>query len=865
VFVADELAAWLLDLLAEAGREKITSLALGSEQERALRSAATAAVQRTAEELRSDDEERAAQLGLVVSQVFGEPVPGRLSKGQATVLEALQAGITAQLAVLDDASLTGTGYSSADVLGIPGTVVAQNLIKHLLWEIVVRGSRGGPLFPLASQLNHDMARLDSEHLKAMVDDVLQVLARIEVACPVATAPSALAQLPSPVAGFTGRHYELALLAGLLDPGNTVGSVVVSAVVGLAGVGKTTLAVQAGHAAAQRGWFGGGVLFIDLHGYEEAPVEPGQALDALLRSLGVPAEHIPPTAEERAALYRSILARITQPVLVIADNASSESQVRLLQPGAGPHKVLVTSRHTLAGLNARLVDVKVLDDATGLELLDAVLKVASPDDDRISGDPQGAAKVAGLCGGLPLALQITAALLKADPALTVAELSNELAVESRRLERLVYDDGSSPAELSVAAAFELSYRRLDETAARMFRLMPVSPGPDIPAATAAVLADLPISTVHSVLGGLTRAHLVEIAPGRGRRWRMHDLLRLYATRLSEQHTNTDSRERARNRLLGYYVKMAGTADYHLRALAGAGVPQVFSGVFNGREDAVAWLDAERANLVAAVNMAASTGRDQVAKFLPLLLAEYFGWRRHFEDQLTTIAISVSIAHRLGDRPREGDALTNLGLALRELDRPHEALIAHELAAGIFRKIGDRHREAMALTNLGLALPDVGQFDEAITACQSAARIYRELRDRHREAMALNNLGLALQGQRRVNEAIVAHQRAADIYGKVGDRHRLGTALINLGLALQGVCRFDDAIIACQQAGAAFRDTGDRHGEGMALNNLGVSLFKVQRFDEAAAAQESAAVIFRETGDKRRERVALDDLEAVRNVQ
>ena len=164
--------------------------------------------------------------------------------------------------------------------------------------------------------------------------------------------------------------------------------VVSAVAGLAGVGKTTLAVQAGHAARQRGWFGGGVLFIDLHGYDEAPVEPGQALDALLRALGVPAEHIPPGVEERAGLYRSVLAQIAEPVLVIADNASSEAQVRPLLPGAGPHKVVVTSRHTLAGLGARLVDVTVLDDDAAVDLLDGALRAARPGDDRITADRGG---------------------------------------------------------------------------------------------------------------------------------------------------------------------------------------------------------------------------------------------------------------------------------------------------------------------------------------------------------------------------------------------------------------------------------------------------------------------------------------------
>src|SRR5690348_8440459 len=171
----------------------------------------------------------------------------------------------------------------------------------------------------------------------------------------APAPVALAQLPALVAGFTGRDAELAEITALLDPAGNAGAMVVSAVAGLTGVGKTALAVQAAHAARQAGWFGGGVLFLDLHGYDDNPVQPGQALDALLRALGVAAEHIPPGTEERAGLYRSTLAQMGDPVLIIADNASSEAQVRLLLPGPGPDRVVVTSRHTLAGLEARLLD------------------------------------------------------------------------------------------------------------------------------------------------------------------------------------------------------------------------------------------------------------------------------------------------------------------------------------------------------------------------------------------------------------------------------------------------------------------------------------------------------------------------------
>ena len=207
------------------------------------------------------------------------------------------------------------------------------------------------------------------------------------------APRALAQLPALVTGFTGREAELARVAGLLDPAAGAGTVVVSAVAGLAGVGKTALAIHAGHAAQKAGWFPGGVLFIDLHGYDQAPVQPGQALDALLRALGIPGEHIPDGAEARAGLYRSVLAQITDPVLIIADNASSEAQVRLLLPGPGPHRVIVTSRHTLAGLKARLLDVTVLDRSAATALLERVLRAARPDDDRIGGDEAAAGRLA----------------------------------------------------------------------------------------------------------------------------------------------------------------------------------------------------------------------------------------------------------------------------------------------------------------------------------------------------------------------------------------------------------------------------------------------------------------------------------------
>jgi tetratricopeptide (TPR) repeat protein len=858
-FVADDFAAWLIGALADAGRKKLVTLVLGSDQERALRAAATAAVARTAAELCPGDEQRAGQLAMVVSEVFADPLPADPLAGQKSLLEALGAGIGAQLAVLDDASLTGTGQSSAHVLGVTGGMVVSALTGHLIREIASRGARDMPLFPLASQLNHDATHLQGQRLEDMLGQlagqVRAALARLDAARGIA-APTALAQLPLLAAGFTGRGEELAVLDGLLDPTGGSGPVLVSAVAGLAGVGKTTLAIAAGHAAVEQGWFGGGVLFVDLHGYDDKPVDPGQALDALLRALGVPAEHIPPGTEERAGLYRSVLGQIGEPVLVIADNASSEAQVRPLLPGTGPHRVLVTSRHTLAGLGARLVDITVLDQDTSVALLHTALHAARPADDRISDQPEQARRLASVCGGLPLALQITAALLTADPALTAADLADSLAAESARLEQLAYNDGSGAdaPSVSVAAAFGLSYRKLDHTTARMFRLLAVNPGPDISTAAVSVLADLPAGQARTVLGHLAQAHLAEPTPRTPGRWRMHDLVRLYAQQLADEHAEGDGREQARDRLLGYYLDTADAADDHLHALPGTAVPERFT----GREEALAWLDGERTSLVAASAMATATGRDQAAVRLPLLLAEYLQWRRRFDDWLAVTAISLDAARRLGDRHYEAAALTILGHALNGLRRFQEAITAYLDSAALFRDTGNRQGEAAALNNLGNALQGVRRFQEAITAHQDAATIYRDTGDRHGEAGALSNLGNALNGVRRFQEAITAHQDAATIYRDTGDRHRQAVALNNLGVALRQVRRFQEAITAHHDAAAIFRDTGDRHGEGTALGNLGNALQGVRRFQEAITAHQDAATIYRDTGDRHRQAGALGNL-------
>ena len=426
----------------------------------------------------------------------------------------------------------------------------------------------------------------------------------------------------------------------------------------------------------------------------------------------------------------------------------------------------------------------------------------------------------------------------------------------------YRDGPARGlDASPVEAFEQSYRRLAETEARVFRLLPLNPGPDVSTAAAAVLVDLPVNEARHTLAGLTRAYLVEAVRDGGGRWRLHDLVGLYAQQLSNTHAEADGREQARDRLLGYYLSMADAADNYLRMLPRPTV----AAEFTSRDGAIAWLDAEEASLTAAVRMAADTGRDQVAVSLPLLLAQYLAWRRRFDDLLVTTTISLNAARRLGDRYREGDALTNLGGALREERRFDEAVTAHRDAAAIYRELGDRQGEGDAVNNLGLALKGTLRLNEAVTAHRDAAAIYRELGDRQGEGNALNNLGLALKGTLRLNEAVTAHRDAAAIYRELGDRQGEGNALNNLGGVLRESNQSGGAIEALQDATAIFRDLGDRYGQGVALNNLGGALGEVGLLGEAVTTHREAAAIFREIGDRYREGIALENLEKAQIAQ
>ncbi|WP_217131028.1 tetratricopeptide repeat protein [Streptomyces sp. AC558_RSS880] len=651
----------------------------------------------------------------------------------------------------------------------------------------------------------------------------------------AAVPEAMAGLPPRPGGFTGRERETEDLLRELDPAGTQSAAtLVAAVSGLGGIGKTALAVETAHLARERGWFPGGVLFIDLHGYDREPVTADRALQALLRALGTLPEHIPTTTDERAALYRSTLAaRADQrgAVLVLADNASSPDQVRPLLPGDSRHHVLVTSRDRLPQLGARLVPLDQLGPREAYELLDLALRIADPYDSRVADDPDTAERLAGLCGHLPLALQIAAALLAEDPGKPVNELVAELAESRDRLDHL--DDG----ERSVRAAFELSYRRLPPESARLLRLLALAPGPEVSDEVVAALAgaeELPVRALKA----LARAHLVERGSERGW-WRLHDLVRVFGAGVVAGDTGLrEEGEAARERVLELYVRWAEAADGRLRWLPGMEEPERFG----DRGQALAWLDAERAGLVAAVGWGREERFAGAAVGLALCLGEYLTWRRYFDDWIAVAEVAREATQLAGDRLNEAVARNNLGLALHAAGRVGEAIDAHTRARDLFQAVGDRYREATAWNNFGLALHAAGRVGEAIDAHTRARDLFQAVGDRYRQASAWNNLGIALHAAGRVGEAIDAHTRARDLFQAIGDRYRQASAWNNLGFVLQTAGRAEEAIEAYGKGLEMLREFDDWYNKGRILLGLALAYKDAHRPFEARTAHLQAVDAF-----------------------
>ena len=485
-------------------------------------------------------------------------------------------------------------------------------------------------------------------LHVSADRLGELLSPGTAAGPDSPSPDAVTrprQLPPAVAGFTGRTAELQALTKILD--SAAGTVVISAIGGTAGVGKTALAIQWAHQVAEH--FPDGQLYMNLRGHDQdRPVPPGDALAGFLRALGVGGQDIPPGEAERAARYRSLLAG--KRVLVVLDNARSSDQARPLLPGSPACAVVVTSRDALTGLVAR-------DGAARLELdllplADAVRLLRELVGDRAAVDPGATEALAERCCRLPLALRVAAELAVARPGVPLAGLAGELADQQRLLDLL---DADGDPRTAIRGVFSWSYQHLDAGTARAFRLAGLHPGAEFEPYAVAGLTDSDLGQARRMLDALAKAHLIQPAgPGR---YAMHDLLRAYASELAEAHDGAGGRHAALTRLLDHYLSTAATAmdsmypadrDWRPRVdPAGTPAPPL-----SGAAAAQSWLDGERAALTAVTQYAAWHGWAEHATRLSATLRNYFVYGGHYPEAILINASARLAASQLGDRAAEG---------------------------------------------------------------------------------------------------------------------------------------------------------------------------------------------------------------------
>jgi len=688
------------------------------------------------------------------------------------------------------------------------------------------------------------------------------------------------QLPAAVACFTGRDGELAALTGLLEAGQGARApMVISAIGGTAGVGKTALAIEWAHQVADR--FPGGQLYVNLRGYDLSdPVAPADALAGLLRALGVPGQDIPDEIEERARLYRSRLAG--QRVLVVLDNARDGEQVRPLLPGDPGCLAMVTSRDALSGLvatdGARRLDLDVLP------LADAVGLLRSLTGRRAEDDPEAAAELAGLCARLPLALRIAAELASTRPEVPLAELVAEL--EGSRLD--VLDAGEDRAD--VRAVFSWSVRQLPEEVAGAFALTGLHPGGDLDVHAAAALTGTTVGQARRVIGRLHRASLLQAA-GSGR-YGMHDLLRAYAREQAAANDARGSCQQALTRLFDYYLGAAAAAmdilfpaEARQRpsiALTTTVVPE-----FPGRAEARAWLDAERANLVAVVAHCAGHGWPDHATGLARTLFHYlmagsylpeahtiYGhalhaarlsgdlaaearalnglgsmdlMKGHFRDAAGHYQAALQRHRQRGDRASEAQVLRNLGITEQEQHKHRSAADYYRQAIAAFEDAGNRLYAARAQTELADIETELGFYDQASEHLERALRVFREAADQRGEARALSGIG-DLNGRRgELTQAAAFFEQSLAIFRGLDHPASVAAQLCNLGEVGLRRGEYQQSIEYFREALALFQEAGSQHGEIVVLRNLAEALRGTGQPAVARAKLQAALRLADVTGD------------------
>jgi tetratricopeptide (TPR) repeat protein/transcriptional regulator with XRE-family HTH domain len=662
-------------------------------------------------------------------------------------------------------------------------------------------------------------------------------------------------LPRDIASFTGREPELARLIGTATAAAAGGVVGIHAIGGMAGIGKTTFAVHAAHRLA--GSFPDGQFFLPLHAHTpgQRPVSPADALASLLLTAGVPATQIPPGTDARAARWRDHAAG--KKFLLVLDDAAGHQQVRPLLPGTPGSLVLITSRRRLTALeDAAVVSLDTLTPGEAAGLLARLAGRA----DVTAGDP-GVGEISALCGYLPLAIGMSGRQLAHHPAWTAAGLAADLAAAKDRLGLMAAEN------LSVAAAFGLSYQDLDDGQRRLFRRLGLHPGPDIDAYAVAALDDTSVPQGRRGLEALYDQHLItEPAPGR---FRFHDLIREHARTLAAAD-DPAARDAAATRLLDYYLHTARAASRHIPAWTDAegpappGLPPGSAPPVSTPRQAAGWLEAERANLHAAAGYAAATARPLYALAIPAAMAGFLETRGYWDQGLVLHQAALAAARRAGDRAGQALALMLLSpMQLMTEDTPAAAASATR-ALQLYRDLGDRAGQADAFEQIGFLHLMSDDYPAAAAELRQALELYCDLGHRRGQGDALTYLGELQSITGDYPAAAACLRQGLELHRDTGYRWGQARALMSLGAVQQLTGDYPAAAATLRQGLALGRDLGDRLVQAGVL----VGLAAVQRlagdYRSAAASSQQALSLFRDLQHSSDAAHALDELGLVQQL-
>jgi tetratricopeptide (TPR) repeat protein/transcriptional regulator with XRE-family HTH domain len=663
------------------------------------------------------------------------------------------------------------------------------------------------------------------------------------------------QLPAAVADFTGRAAELQRLTQVLDAAGagSPGTLVISAIGGMAGVGKTTLALYWAHQVAGR--FPDGQLYVNLRGFDlsDTPVTAPEAIRSFLDALGVAPERVPASPEAQAGLYRSLLA--DRRMLIVLDNARDEQQVRLLLPASAGTLVLVTSRSQLAGLavadGARLLSLDVLTHGEAAELLAARIGPA-----RAAAESGAVSEIATLSACLPLAVAIAAARGATRPSLPLAALADELRNASGRLDAL---DAGDPAA-SVRAVFSWSVRHLSHEAAGMFRLLGIHSGPDISGPAAASLAGRDPARARRDLDELARAHL--ITEPVGGRYALHDLLRAYAAEQARDTVSEPERDAAIGRVLDHYLQTAGHAAHllnpsHEPVVLATPSPDAAPEQPADHRQALAWFEAEHQVLLAAITLAGHSGFDVHAWQLPWALVPFLQTRGHWQEWAAIQRTALSAATRLGDMAAQAVCSRLLAAAYADLGDYGESSRLFTTSLTLYQRLGNRLGEAKVQYNLAILAEGQGRYADVLGHTEKALRLYQALGDKASEAAALNNVGWAHGILGDYEQARALCRQALALCTEVGHHLLEGYVWDSLGYAEHHMGNLDEAAACYQRALSLHRETGDRFTEAEALTHLGETCQAAGRLAQAREAWQQALDIF----DEQRNNDAADKVRAM----